>query len=222
MKIGAVADLHGNLPLFQGELDVLVIAGDIAPDIRMGPLFHVGDIARLGQTEWLETKYYEWEQRIPAKHIVATPGNHDWFARLPEKCRTKLLIDEGISIDGVTFYGTPWVAPCGGWNFELSRGQRAARFGDIPFGVDVLIAHSPAHRVLDRNKLGDDCGCPELRAAIYSKQPRHCFFGHIHEGGREKVDAVLGKTQMHHVTLQPDAKRIRTFHVDKRASVVLT
>lgn len=190
MRLVSIADQHGRLPDIP-ECDVLILAGDICPDF---PRIRDPHIMRLRQEDWLETKYREWESRIPARHIVCTPGNHDWIIRLPEGLRTRMFIDEGCEIDGTKFWCTPWIVPVGNWNYMLTRTQRAARFREIPEGLDVLVSHSPAHRVLDRTIDGDDAGCIELRSAIYRAKPKVCVFGHIHEcgGGRAK----LGSTKM--------------------------
>jgi Icc-related predicted phosphoesterase len=67
----------------------------------------------------------------------------------------------------------------------VDRGERKARFGLIPAGLDVLVCHSPAHKVLDWTYDGDYAGCPELRSVLRSRKPKHFCFGHIHEGFRD-------------------------------------
>jgi hypothetical protein len=107
MKICCVSDLHGRLPVIP-ECDVLVIAGDVAPDAP-NHWFISREDRRQYQWNWFQTTYAAWEQTVPAKHIVATPGNHDWCLSLPEECRTKWLISEGLTIEENTFWGEPYV-----------------------------------------------------------------------------------------------------------------
>lgn len=209
MRIVALADLHGRLPDVP-ECDVLLLPGDICPDFPFYLTYNDGDLARTQQMNWLSTEYYEWEQRVPAKHILATPGNHDWIVQMPEHCKTRLFIDRGDYItveNGVTcvnetlsFWFTPWIIPVGSWNYMASREFRKRAFADIPARVDVLVSHTPPHRVGDRTWGNDNAGCPELRSAIQTKRPRHVFFGHIHEGFRDGKLYRLGNTELHHST----------------------
>lgn len=198
MKICAVSDLHGRLPAIPA-CDVLVIAGDITPDYWS---LHSADLMRARQVEWLQTEYAAWEHTVPAKHILATPGNHDWWTRLPDGLRTRLFIDEGCEVwdeaTGLlrTFWFTPWIEPVAYWNFMLPRAERKAYFGKIPTGLDVLVAHSPAHGVRDTAYDGEHCGCPELRHYIQERKPKFFFYGHIHEAQRlGGPHSHLGETQ---------------------------
>jgi hypothetical protein len=175
VKICAVADQHGRLPTIP-DCDVLFTT-------PFNP-----DIMRQRQAEWLDTYYRAWELTVPAKHILATPGNHDWFTRLPDGLRTRLFIDEGCEIDGKTFWFTPWSeAPPSvyHWNYILGRGDRARQWQSMPRNLNVLVSHAPAHKVCDIALGGNrHCGCPEMRALIQSRTPEVFCHGHIHEAQR--------------------------------------
>jgi hypothetical protein len=177
---------------------VLLIAGDFCAEFTR--MFDA-DIMRMRQTEWLDTDYREWEAQVPAKHILATPGNHDWIARLPDGLKTRLLIDEGCEIDGVKFYFSPWVPPVMAWNYMLTREQRKRQFALIPHGLDVLVTHCPPHQVLDTSYSQEQCGCPELRQVVYSRRPKYHVFGHIHEGQRYVSEKRLGATMCYNVAM---------------------
>jgi len=210
MRCVAVADLHGNLPNNIPECDVLLIAGDIAPDFpRMG---WDPDLMRMRQVEWLKSDYAAWEQQVPAKHILIVPGNHDWFNGLPDGLRSKLYIDEGCEIDGVSFWFSPWIAPVGCWNYMASRGERKEYFKRIPPRVDVLVVHCPPHKVMDANFAGEHCGCPELRSAIWEKKPRFVVFGHIHEAMQSEA-VMLGNSVCWNVSVAYRNKQPRVFEV---------
>ena len=203
MKIVAIADLHGRLP-GRGtlaripECDILLIAGDICAEFTwpFDP-----DIMRIRQMEWLASTFAEWETEVPARHILMTPGNHDWIIRLPEHCRSRLFIDEAVTIEGCRFYFTPWVPPVAAWNYMADRAYRKRAFADIPTGLDVLVSHSSAHRVLDLSYTNEHCGCRELRQAIYRAKPRVMVHGHIHEGQRGGNASRLGRTQVYNVAI---------------------
>ncbi len=200
MRVCVVADLHGRLPQIP-DCDVLILAGDICPDIdRVG---WDPDLMRVGQMEWLGNEYYEWEQALPTEHIFATPGNHDWVHQFPEHCLSKMFIDELWEHDGKKFWFTPWVIRCGDWNYQATREARRYYFDNIPDKLDLLVHHSPAFEVGDRTygDPGEPVGCPELRAAIQKKRPRYSTFGHIHEGLRFGSEYHLGETVMYHASM---------------------
>ena len=101
----------------------------------------------------------------------------------------------------------------------LGRGARKEKFAQIPYGLDMLVAHSPLYGIGDRNMEGEHCGCLELRAAVAEKKPRFVVYGHIHEGYRDLVDR---RFQFHeslvcHVSLLSSSldflNRIRVFEL---------
>ncbi len=160
------------------------------------------DLSRADQTYWASTEYAAWERTVPADRILVTPGNHDWVCRFPEECRSEMYIDELVTIDGKTFYFTPWVSNQGGqWNYELDRGRRRDRFADIPYKVDLLVMHAPAFGCGDMTKDNEPVGCHELRSAIYKKQPKRAVFGHIHEGQRHGKEYRLAGTKLYHCSM---------------------
>src|SRR5689334_8867342 len=60
-------------------------------------------------------------------------------------------------------------------------------FRMIPEGLDVLITHGPPWGIMDRNIKGDLCGSKALYDHVFRVKPRVHVFGHIHEGGNNKV-----------------------------------
>lgn len=198
MKVVCVADLHGRLPEIP-ECDVLVIAGDICPDVER--VYWDADLSRAGQTQWLADEYYLWEQQVPAREIFATPGNHDWVSKFPENCRSKMFVDETVEFEEKKFYFTPWVSNCGDWNYILDRSRRKGMFAYIPYKLDLLVMHAPAFGVGDMTYSNEPAGCPEMRAAIQQKQPRYATFGHIHEGQRYGREFRLGGTKLFHASM---------------------
>lgn len=199
MNVVAIADMHGRLPDNVPVCDVLVLAGDICPDFGYGIPDH--DIARAQQEDWLRGDYFAWEQQVPAVHIIATPGNHDRVSAFPAACRSKMFIDEGATIDGKTFWLTPWVDFCGPWNYMLGDEQRRQRFMDIPADLDLLVSHGPMYGVLDLAYGDVNAGCKELRAAVDTKRPRQMVCGHIHEARRYGKTFQLGSTTVHQVSM---------------------
>ena len=199
--IAATSDIHGMLDGLEAELkalprvDYLVIAGDIHPC-----LIHINT------TNWFEHVFFPFVEQLGIP-VVATPGNHDFYLNdylsnsLPNGSKKlpsnfHLLVDKMEQIDGLTFYGTPWVSWINGkWCFEASSAAQKYLFSTIPYGVDVLISHTPPlikHEHIDisieRPKdYWRHFGSKELTEAIKLKKPRYCFCGHIHSGDHKEL-----------------------------------
>lgn len=198
MRVVCMSDLHGRLPELPA-CDLVAIAGDLAPDIE-----RVGwdpDLMKLGQHEWFDAEWRAWEQTWTASRGLCTPGNHDWWHYLPAGLKTEVLIDNGVTIDGKTFWATPWVSFCGNWNHQMARDRRREMFDLMPYKLDLLIMHGPAHGVGDATYGGEAAGCPEMRAVIQQKQPKHVIFGHIHEGQRYGREFRLGGSKLYNVAM---------------------
>jgi hypothetical protein len=94
------------------------------------------------------------------------------------------LEDEGATLDGVRFWGSPWQPAFHDWAFNLPRGEPlAAIWRAIPPPVDVLITHGPPAGIGDRSPIGGRAGCADLRARVAELAPRVHLFGHIHQDG---------------------------------------
>jgi Icc-related predicted phosphoesterase len=199
MRVIAISDLHGTLPKIP-ECDVLVIAGDICPDFHRRAMYDP-ELMRIEQRRWLLEDYAKWEEVVPAKRILCTPGNHDWTADMPHGLKSEMYIDQLVEVDGKRFWFTPWSPLFYDWNFMLPRGERKVRFADIPKGLDVLVSHAPPHNCLDQTYAGDRAGCPELRLAIYLARPRYVVCGHIHEGQRFGCFQMIGPSMVTNVAM---------------------
>jgi len=129
--------------------------------------------------------------------VVVIPGNHD-FLFLPNNLKHvdkspknfHLLIDSACEIDGIKFYGSPWVTGLNAWAFNTDKQKEY--FSSIPEGLDMLITHSPPRIAgidIDAS-LDDIChggsrfhwGSFALTTEIEIKKPNYCIFGHIHTG----------------------------------------
>lgn len=201
MKVVAVSDLHGNLNRLDfGGYDLVVMAGDIAPLRGFGRW----DVYR--QLKWVNVVFGDFTDRFPNTQFVIIPGNHDLFAVAGERfggtdewiCRfggnVKMLIDETFEFRGLKIYGTPWIPVIShSWAFESERRELSDSFSKIPYGLDVLITHSPPRidgETVDyslQNGRGP-FGSAELANAIFDKKPKTVFCGHIHSGNHEPTD----------------------------------
>lgn len=155
----------------------------------------------------------------PHKHKVFVPGNHDWGfqTQLAERGSkgeeidwAHCLMDRGVTIEGVKFWGSPWQPEFCNWAFNLPRGPALrAHWDKIPNDTDVLVTHSPPMGVLDRvwgyekkwvkakghvapRRVAEHVGCADLLLAVKRVNPRVHAFGHIHchYGTRSGVDGL--------------------------------
>ncbi len=170
----------------------------VIPD---GDVFiHSGDFMK-GKKLRAITAFNNELAKLPHKHKLVVPGNHDWpFERAPMLARARLtaatlLQDREIVIDGVKFYGSPWQPEFNNWAFNLPRGslELKAKWTAIPDDVDVLITHTPPNTVRDFVlPRGESTGCAQLRWRMEEISPILHVFGHIHGGrGDEMVNSTL-------------------------------
>jgi Icc-related predicted phosphoesterase len=111
---------------------------------------------------------------------------HGWHA---------YLRDSRYEIDGVKFYGSPWVLPWAG-AFNLPSEELKEKWDAIPSDVDVLVTHQPPEGILDNGQ-----GCKHLRQTL-GRLPnlRLCVFGHVHEtSGIQKQNSTVFCNAAHQV-----------------------
>jgi Icc-related predicted phosphoesterase len=177
MRICAISDTHGSHrklpPLPKGDV-----------------LIHAGDFMLSGRDPREISDFSDWFCEQPFEHIIVVAGNHDWaFEKTPHAAEHLLLganylRDSGITLDGISFYGSPVQPWFFDWAFNVPRGAAIKKHWDkIPEGLDILITHGPAHGILDQtHPKGEHLGCEELSLAIARTLPRIHIFGHIHGG----------------------------------------
>jgi len=184
MKIWHVSDTHSN----QGQLQV--------PD-GIDVVIHSGDASNYLDPYRNESEmraFIDWFATLPIPRKIFVPGNHDTSVdkglisrELIEHRKITLMIDEGIEIDGLKFWGSPWTPKYGTWSWMKDRGTINRKWDLIPDDTDVLITHGPPLSILDatirRDNEYDLCGCSALLKRVVNVNPRlHCF-GHIHSTG---------------------------------------
>jgi hypothetical protein len=97
---------------------------------------------------------------------VVCAGNHDrYFQNSPHDARflftnATYLENTGVTIDNVTFWGSPYTPEFLNWAFMYTRGSGAKYWDQIPDGLDVLITHGPPFGILDQVAPdGEHLGC---------------------------------------------------------------
>lgn len=167
-KLVLLADTHGHY--------VDVPDGDI--------LIFAGDVTMRGNRKELAA-FSTWANALPHKHKIVIAGNHDFcFKKYPTESvemifPMRYLEDCGLTLEGISFWGTPWTPTFGNWAFMRDDEELAEIFDKIP-QVDVLISHGPPDGILDVSSIGNvNCGSKALwRVPV----PKLHVFGHIHEG----------------------------------------
>src|ERR1035441_6948509 len=166
MRIVVVSDTHG---LHNGIEDLP--AGDV--------LVHAGDFMNSGYDPRDVLSFNRWLGEQPFKHRVVCAGNHDrYFQNSPHDAHFLLpnatyLENTGVTIDNVTFWGSPYTPEFLNWAFMYPRGSAAKQYWDqIPYNLDVLITHGPPFGILDQVAPdGAHLGCEELLKAVQEKRP---------------------------------------------------
>ena len=201
LTIAAISDTHGGhgnvmLP----DADVLIHTGDYC---KYGHMSEVRDLAK-------------WMGRLSHKHKVAIAGNHDKAVEertaeareIFKAAGVTLLINEGVTIEGVKFWGSPFTPTFFDWSFMLDRGPDIKKIWDqIPDDVDVLLTHGPPYGHGDlcppyHTQQRKVAGCMDLLIKIREihqrsnqKHPKLHIFGHIHDGyGATQSDQFPGLT----------------------------
>lgn len=189
-------------------------------------LIHAGDFSGRGTVPECAS-FFNWFSVQPAKFKLAICGNHDKLAQKDPNLFKSLipsnviyLQDNGVEIDGIKFYGTPWQPYFYDWAFNglESRGIQGFLYnggpglgvtpdrdhpylyevyGKIPDDTNVLICHGPPrYGNLDNipyNREDDKAGSFELFTVIQRlKDLKLGVFGHFHSGyGVERFDKAL-------------------------------
>ena len=214
LKLNVTSDLHGILPDYVEEFDLMLICGDICPA-------HDHYVAY--QKEWIENEFVEWIKKLPFKEswskVVMTPGNHDfvferntqaYYDRLNQMTDGRLVvlrnktyefryIDRASGdVKELSIFGTPYCQHFGRWAFMRDDDVLEKKFDEMPKFVDILISHSSpdiaGYGYVDYGtSYQRNAGCPILAHAIKEKQPRYAFYGHIHSGDHtlKEIDGTM-------------------------------
>ena len=223
MKIVCISDTHNH------HSEVELPEGDV--------LIHAGDATSHGDLEDELEPFAKWFCAQPFEHKIFVPGNHDkGCENHPEKARrlfhksthgvdgVHYLVDEVVMIEGVKFYGSPWVINLPRWAFSLDAYSAAIReiWSQIPDDTDVLVTHGPPFGKLDQVKgfgwAPENVGSPLLLKRVEEVLPKYHVFGHIHEGhgvkqGYERVTTFINAA-ICTVRYRPTNNPI-CFHIEK-------
>jgi Icc-related predicted phosphoesterase len=155
---------------------------------------HAGDITA-GGTIPETAMFAQWLSRqTQAKYKLLVPGNHDaCFQDHTSLVRDEfagiatILIDEKITIDGISFHGSPWTPPFRRWWFMADEDKLHFKYMMIPNRLDILITHGPPRGILDPGWQEDHVGSEALLEAVRNRKIRHHLFGHLHDAGGKSM-----------------------------------
>ena len=162
-------------------------------------LIFAGDCCNNG-SEAEMVKFLDWFAKLPVKHKLFVPGNHDdpeviydWERKNPDRAgKVDFLQSSSKIIKGVKFHGLSAIPIRAEMqnNFNTTaRGMCMKEIVDqIPDNTDVLITHAPpfeigdATTVLTTPRPGHQ-GSEELAVRVSElKNLRYHIFGHVHVG----------------------------------------
>ena len=173
----------------------------LIPDGEYDMIIHAGDVSGRGH-EYEVRDFVEWFSGLDQfRHKLMIAGNHDWLfekerliAREMIPDNVHYLEDNGVTIEGIKFWGSPQTPRFLDWAFNRDRGEDIKRFWDIiDDDVDVLVTHCPAHYKLDYVKYDNKfLGCDDLSNRIMEIKPKVHICGHIHGSyGVEYYDGTM-------------------------------
>ncbi len=175
MRFTIISDTHGQ------HNKLLLPAGDV--------LVHAGDVSSRGRpAEVLD--FLHWFAVQDFEHKIFIAGNHDFYFEntAPELIQQQMpagvtyLNDSGITINGISIWGSPITPWFYDWAFNRQRGPDIQKHWDIiPAGTDILITHGPVFGMHDTTVTGYHAGCDDLLIKVNEIKPRVHICGHIHE-----------------------------------------
>lgn len=151
-------------------------------------IIHCGDISGMSKVEEL-VDFTDWFSSLPHKYKILIPGNHDLIfedncdraREITDAENIIVLIEQGIELEGIKFWGSPITPFFCNWAFNRFRGPLIEKHWDnIPNDTDVLITHGPPSGILDKCSNREKVGCEDLLNRIKLVKPKYHAFGHIH------------------------------------------
>lgn len=180
MKIVAISDTHCR------HKSVKLPPGDL--------LIHAGDVSYKGELSEVKDFLY-WFAGLPFQYKVFIAGNHDFYFERTRPAIIQTLIptgvtylnDSGVTIEGISIWGSPVTPWFYHWAFNRHRGAEISKHWNlIPPDTKMLITHGPVFGILDMVINGNHVGDKELLTRIEVLKPAVHVCGHVHESHGQK------------------------------------
>ncbi len=160
-------------------------------------LLHAGDVSYRGKKEEI-VQFLDWFSKQPFEHKVFIAGNHDFYLEKLKPAELEALIpegitylnDSGITIGGISIWGSPVTPWFHNWAFNRHRGPSIRKHWEkIPPGQDIIMTHGPVYGFLDTLPSEDHVGCQDLLRTVLTLRPQVHICGHIHDayGGIKRL-----------------------------------
>lgn len=155
-------------------------------------IIHAGDITEQGTRREVDN-FLTWFNDLNFEYKIFVAGNHDFFfENAPQEDIDELLSkypnviylnDSGVEIEGIKIWGSPVQPWFYNWAFNRKGEEIKPHWNLIPPDTNILITHGPVAGILDKNRAGQNVGCPHLlsRLNTFENLKLHVS-GHIHEG----------------------------------------
>lgn len=211
-----MSDLHGSLiPTSEfTPCEVVFICGDISPlniqanDRKM--------------KKWLAGTFKPWCEALPCNKVFFIAGNHDWVClRDSDFMRSIFPMDSKVtylcqdktvyqSEDGKEYslFGTPYCRQFCNWAFMEEDEVLYQLYQAIPQNVDILLTHDQPYGygdiILQHTywNTGENLGNKPLLEAIFIKQPKYMFCGHLHASTHDCVEIM--QTKRYNVSIKDE------------------
>jgi len=186
IKIWAISDTHCDhhrlIPPNPEEVDMVIHSGD------------AGGHRDLSINDGQMRSFLEWFNKLPYKHKVYVPGNHDTSVEAKfhnfkqDYPNITVLIHESITLEGVNIFGSPYTPTFGhGWAYNVPRHKISNYWEDIPLNTDIIVTHGPPKGILDytiaHSNYYEKVGDKALLNKVTEINPKYHIFGHLHDEG---------------------------------------
>lgn len=222
------SDPHGNLPVIEEEFDLMLIGGDICP-AHDHYNWYQREWLSTTFCEWVMNLPFASKDSkvvfIGGNHDCylceePNPNHGDYssiYTDIIRPCGGRLVYledDEYIfeketedgKIESLKIYGTPWCKVFGRWWFMKEDSKLEVIYDNIPEDLDILLTHDAPDiqgcgKITMGTWAGENAGNKVLARAIKKKEPKYCFYGHIHSAPHKLTKVYKKNTHIRCVSL---------------------
>ena len=228
IKTIVFSDPHGQLPVITEPFDLMLIGGDICPAHDHYDAFQRNWLSTEFVSWVMGLPFAGPDSKVifiggnHDMYLDHEPNpNKDGYSSIYtdvlKPCGGRLVYledDEYVfskgtadgKVETLKIYGTPWCKVFGRWAFMREDEKLARIYANIPEGLDILLTHD-APDIQGCGKItmgpwaGENAGNKVLARAVKAKEPKYCFFGHIHSASHSLTKVYRKDTHIRCVSL---------------------